>query len=173
MPSYSFTLSKKLFLCSCMCAYMHTYMCVHVQLAYMCVIVCVWMTETNQWELVLSSVGLREGTQAIPSTLICQLKIGKHIAIAITNNMHLKRLMIHINFLMENQGEGATKYQSEKGDLYQFHVVTCRFPVWNSVQRFLHLGNIFLLWLCLMWVFCSAAFIPHWKIKKIILKSLV
>lgn len=126
---------------------MHTlmYVCVHVQLAYMCVLVFVWREETNQCELVLSSVGLREGTQAIPLTLICQFKIGRHIAIIITNDMHLKRLMIYINFLMENQGEDVTKYQPEKGDLYQFHFVTCRFPVWNSVQSFLHLGNIFLL----------------------------
>lgn len=126
---------------------MHTlmYACVHVQLAYMCVLVYVWREETNQCELVLSSVGLREGTQAIPLTLICQFKIGRHIAIIITNDMHLKRFMIYINFLMENQGEDVTKYQPEKGDLYQFHFVTCRFPVWNSVQSFLHLGNIFLL----------------------------
>lgn len=148
------------------CIHTLMYACVHVQLAYMCVLVYVWREETNQYELVLSSVGLREGTQAIPSNLICQFKIGRHIIIIIINDMRLKRLMIYINFLMENQGEGATKYQPEKGDLYQFHLVTCRFPVWNSVQRFPHLGNIFLLWYCLMWVFCSVAFIPHWKIKK-------
>lgn len=73
--------------------------------------------------------------------------------------MLLKRFVIH-----------------REGELYQFHVVPHRFTVWNSVQRFLHFGNIFLLWLCLMWVFCSVAFIPHWEIEKkkpIILKGLV
>lgn len=105
-----FTLSKKnVFVFMQLC--MHTCVCPY---AYRCVIVYVCSEETNQCESVLFSVGLREGTQAIPSTLICQLKIGKHIAIAITNNMHLKRFIIYINFMMENQGEGATNISLRK-----------------------------------------------------------
>lgn len=90
---------------------MHTCVCPYV---YRCDIVYVWSEGTNQCESVLFSVGLREGTQAIPSTLICQLKIRKHIAITITNNMHLKRFIIYINFMMENQGEGATNISLRK-----------------------------------------------------------